>query len=299
MKKYTKRIIDYLKQSQEIKVSGIEGEVAKHFNPDVRSFRSTDEEPVVIECFGITNPNPNYKVEREKSHNYVLEYVVSGTGHIEIEDEKFDVKANDVYLLYPNTKQRYYSDSNDPFKKYWVNFQGDDIDKILESLKIKGIHHFPNCNLTGFFIQLFSAEEINCPSIEFSYFTYSKIISMLIEMKKSLNNKKQDSSLANQIKALIDSNATESIKINDICNELGISKTYAINCFKDKYGVTPNQYRINQKMNIARDLLINKDVSIKNIALSLNFIDQYHFSNSFKKHFGMYPSEYRKIYLNK
>ena len=87
--------------------------------------------------------------------------------------------------------------------------------------------------------------------------------------------------------------------MGDIYENLGISKSYAIKIFEDKYRLTPNQYKINQKMHIARDMLINKNVSIKQIAISLGFIDQYHFANSFKKHFGIYPSKYRESYLNK
>ena len=297
MKKYSRKIIDYLKQSNEIKLSGIDSEFVRHFHSDVRVFKSTDHEPVLLECFGITNPNPDYRVEREKSHNFVLEYVEQGTGYVEIDNEKFTVNAGDVYFLYPNTKQRYYSDKNHPLKKYWVNFMGDDIFNILDALKIKGIHHFPKCNLMGHFIQLYSLDEVFISSTDFAYFAYSTIVSMLIEMKKSLVNQTETDDVAYRIKEIIDTHISENIKVLDICDELMLSKTFVIKAFKDKYHVTPNQYKLNRKMEIARNMLINENISIKQIAISLGFIDQYHFSNSFKKHHKMYPSEYRKVHF--
>ena len=297
MKKYSRKIIDYLKKSNEIKLEGIDSEFVRHFNAEIRSHESTEEEPIVIECFGITNPDSNYRVEREKSHNYVLEYVEEGTGYIEIEDEKFTVNAGDAYLLYPGTKQKYYSDKDHPFKKYWVNFIGTDVDRMLEALKIKGIHHFPKCNLMGYFIQLYSLDEVFVSSIDFSYFAFSTIISMFVEMKKSLANKTNEDDIAVKIKEMIDAHISENIKVLDICDELMLSKTFVIKTFKDKYHVTPNQYKLNRKMEIARNMLINENISIKQIAISLGFIDQYHFSNSFKKHHNMYPSEYRKVHF--
>ena len=296
MKKYSRKLIEYLKQSNIIQLSGIESEGVRHFVANANGMKTTDKKPIIIECFGITNPDPHYSVARKKSHNYVLEYVESGTGYVEIDNEKFTVNAGDVYFLYPNAKEKYYSDVKNTMKKYWVNFVSDDIENILEVLKIKGIHHFPKCNLMGQFIQLFSLDEVHFDSTDFYYFAYSTIISMLIEMKKSLVNKTEDEDIASKIKEMIDAQISENIKITDICDQLMLSKTFVIKTFKNKYHVTPNQYKLNRKMEIARNMLMNDSISIKQIAMSLGFIDQYHFANSFKKHHQMYPSEYRKVH---
>ena len=298
MKKYSRKIIDYLKQSNEIELEGIDSEFVRHFNANIRFHESTEKEPIIIECFGITNPDSNYQVVREKSHNYVLEYVKEGVGYVEIDDEKFTVHGGDVYLLYPGTKQKYYSDKNHPMKKYWVNFVGTDMEGILEALKIKGIHHFPNCNLMGHYIQLYSLDEVFVPSIDSSYFAFSTIVSMLIEMKKSLANKTEEDDIAAKIKEMIDTHISENLKVLDICDQLMLSKTFVIKTFKNKYNLTPNQYKLNRKMEIARNILTNERTSIKQIAISLGFIDQYHFSNTFKKHHNMYPSEYRKMHFH-
>ena len=297
MKKYKRELLNAIKESKEINVSGLTQEVSARFETAVRTHESTEEKPVVIQCFGITNPDPNYCVKRRRSHNNVLEYVRSGKGYIEINDEKFLVNAGDAYLLYPETKQKYYSDKNIPFKKYWVNFVGSDIDRILDVLNIKGIHHFPKCNLMSYFIQLYSLEESYMNSLDFSYYAYSTIISMLVEMKKSVIANKKGVDTADKIKEIIDNHISENIKVLDICDELKMCKSSIINIFKNKYHITPNQYKNNKKMDVAKNMLINENISIKQISISLGFIDQYHFSNSFKKHFRMYPSEYRKMHF--
>ena len=108
MKKYKRELLNVIKESKEINASGLTQEVSARFETDVRTHESTEEKPVVIQCFGITNPDPTYCVTRKKSHNYVLEYVRSGKGYVEIDDEKFMVNEGDAYLLYPKTKEKYY-----------------------------------------------------------------------------------------------------------------------------------------------------------------------------------------------
>lgn len=297
MKKYKRELLNFIKESKEIKLSGVTQEVVARFETGKRTHESTDEKPIVIQCFGITNPDPNYCVERNRSNNYVLEYVNSGKGYIEIADKKFIVNGGDAYLLYPDTKQKYYSDRSHPFQKYWVNFVGSDIENILEALKIKDVYHFPKCNLMSYFIQLYSLEESDVNSLDFAYYAFSTIISMFVKMKKSFVSDKKEDDIAEKIKTIIDNQVSENIKVLDICDELKMSKASIINIFKSKYGITPNQYKINQKMDIAKNMLLNEKISIKQISISLGFNDQYHFSNSFKKHFQMYPSEYRKAYF--
>ena len=297
MKKYKRELLNAINESKEINVSGAIQEVAARFETDVRSHKSTDKKPVVIQCFGITNPNPDYCVQRNKSHNYVLEYVKQGKGYIEIDDKKFTVTKGDAYLLYPECKEKYYSDKKDPFQKSWVNFVGTDIEKILDALGIKGIYHFPKCNLMSHFIQLYSLEEADMNSLDFAYYAYSTIVSMFIEMKKSLVDNPKEDDVADKIKEIIDNRINENIKVLDICDELKMCKATIINAFKEKYHTTPNQYKINKKMEVARSMLLNESISVKQIAISLGFNDQYHFSKSFKKHFQMYPREYRKMHI--
>lgn len=116
-------------------------------------------------------------------------------------------------------------------------------------------------------------------------------------MKKSLVENKKEDDNAEKIKEIIDNHIGENIKILDICDKLKMCKSSIINIFKNKYHITPNQYKFNKKMDIAKNMLLNENISIKQISISLGFIDQYHFSNSFKKHYKMYPSEYRKVHF--
>lgn len=78
-----------------------------------------------------------------------------------------------------------------------------------------------------------------------------------------------------------------------ICN---ISESYLKKLFKKKFGVPPNKYIIQKKMNYACELLLLGIYSINQIAEMCNFSDVYFFSRQFKAQIGMSPTKYIKKY---
>ena len=101
------------------------------------------------------------------------------------------------------------------------------------------------------------------------------------------------------IKEKLDKCIYEKISISNIANELCISQPKLIKDFRNCYGVTPYQYILEKKIEIAANLLIDSSESILNIALALCFADQPSFTNRFKKIMGVSPTDYRKNHIRK
>ena len=57
--------------------------------------------------------------------------------------------------------------------------------------------------------------------------------------------------------------------------------------------MTPYQYLMRHKMKFAADLLSHPDVLVKQVAMKLEFADQYQFSRHFK-HFGLSPVQFQR-----
>ncbi|MDD5597089.1 MAG: AraC family transcriptional regulator, partial [Victivallaceae bacterium] len=69
---------------------------------------------------------------------------------------------------------------------------------------------------------------------------------------------------------------------------------YFSRMFKDTFGCTAYQYLINQKVARAKNLLLNSNRSIKEIAELCGFEDPYYFSRIFKKKEFVSPRQYRR-----
>ena len=59
-------------------------------------------------------------------------------------------------------------------------------------------------------------------------------------------------------------------------------------------GKSPNEYIIELRLQFAKSLLDNTNISIKQVSEHVGYNDQYFFSRLFKKHIGISPQEYRK-----
>ncbi|MBO9683584.1 MAG: helix-turn-helix transcriptional regulator [Flavisolibacter sp.] len=61
--------------------------------------------------------------------------------------------------------------------------------------------------------------------------------------------------------------------------------------FQEVYKKTPYQYITQQKMHLAKYLLLGSKHSISEIAFYCNFPDVFTFSKAFKKFYGVSPSQ--------
>lgn len=64
--------------------------------------------------------------------------------------------------------------------------------------------------------------------------------------------------------------------------------------FKKQYGITPNDYLTELKIDAAKSLLVDNGLSVKSIAELCGFDDIYYFCKIFKNHIGLTPTEFRK-----
>lgn len=102
------------------------------------------------------------------------------------------------------------------------------------------------------------------------------------------------------IKNYLDKHFFETIKINDMCSDLALSKTYAEQQLVENYGYTPIQYLTMRRIGEAQTLLITKPyLKIYEIALDVGYDNITYFNRIFKKFSGLAPEQYRKVYLEK
>ncbi|WP_353626194.1 AraC family transcriptional regulator [Bacillus sp. JCM 19041] len=103
---------------------------------------------------------------------------------------------------------------------------------------------------------------------------------------------KQDR-LISKIKEVLRSHSKESFKIDDVCNEFGMSKFQFIRFFKAHTKITPYQYYLNSKIEGAKQL-IEKEQDIYLAVNDYHFVDLTHLNRQFKQVYGLTANEYAK-----
>lgn len=89
-------------------------------------------------------------------------------------------------------------------------------------------------------------------------------------------------------------NFREKISMKDICTALGRTKSAICPAFKQKYGVTVVDYLTELRIEEAKKLLLETDMTVGEIADETGFSDTSYFSKVFLKSVGISPSCYRR-----
>ena len=96
------------------------------------------------------------------------------------------------------------------------------------------------------------------------------------------------------VRKIILEDLSEKISIEDLSAEIGMSKFYFLREFKKFTGETPYQFILNVKLKESEELLKNPNLKLTDIAYSLGFTDQSHFTNQFRRWKGITPQSFRK-----
>lgn len=85
-----------------------------------------------------------------------------------------------------------------------------------------------------------------------------------------------------------------SLTVTDVATDQFINQTYLRSMFKEEMGFTVSDYITKVRMEHAKSLLGEKRHRLADIAEMVGFSDASYFSKSFKKYFGISPSQYEK-----
>lgn len=97
-------------------------------------------------------------------------------------------------------------------------------------------------------------------------------------------------------KLYIQNHYGEAITLEEVCSEVGLSASYFSSLFKKTEGVGFVKYLTNIRMEQAKILLRESNLSLTEICQKVGYTDQKHFTRTFEKHTGIRPGVYRKLY---
>jgi len=88
----------------------------------------------------------------------------------------------------------------------------------------------------------------------------------------------------------------EALKLDDISAMLGFNTSYFSGLFKKETGENFSDYLAQVRISQAKQLLIQEDMGVSDVAAEVGYQDLKHFSKLFKRLTGLNPSEFRKLY---
>lgn len=98
-----------------------------------------------------------------------------------------------------------------------------------------------------------------------------------------------------EMKSYILENFTKDITLEQVADHVGLSPDYLGRLFKKIEGQTFTDYLIHLRMEKAKELLDERELSIKQIAYMVGYSDPNYFSRAFKKYVGISATQYERV----
>ena len=134
-----------------------------------------------------------------------------------------------------------------------------------------------------------------CASLQDMYVLLEQMISQkLIQLKEE--NAERESRPITEAKQYIQLHFQEELKLEDVSSYVGFNTTYFSTLFKKETGHNFTDYLTELRINKAKELLCQDNLSIQDVCELVGYRDMKYFSRLFKKLTGISPSDYRKLY---
>lgn len=297
-------IIDLLLEDKLYQTNDIDD--TSNFLIDLKASSSELEFDGVVIKYGCSSQMKlvNYTFPEHVFYMHIGDYQVDWKVSNNTEIKKIKPQSNDIWFIPADTLVSQFT--NDTHEFLAVRLQAD---KMIESAKnivnknivLKPIYNIKDPHLEHIFKLMLS--EVQTSNKNGKYFIDSLVSLLSIHF---INNYcLKDTDLVENINGItkenydriinyINTHLSDQLNLGQLAAELEIDKYDLIKKFKNSMDVTPYQFIIQKKLEHSKYLLRNKAYSISDIANMLNFSDQAHFTNSFKKIFGLTPNKYRQ-----
>ena len=237
-------------------------------------------------------------------HKNLVEILLvdDGAGLFIIDGERYTAKKGDLILYNSGSVHDEFGGSGNDLSTYCVavsNLKLVDFKTVNKILPDEYSPILPSGEYFDEMLNIFRAierESYRPSGAETANLLTLALVAKICSMLKThgIPRKQKEPSLTSLAKDFIDAHYTENIKLDDIARAVGTTVYRISKIFKAEIGIPPMRYVILRRMGEAQNLLINTDMTITRIAISVGYNDSNYFQNVFRDFMNMTPKEYRK-----
>lgn len=252
--------------------------------------------PLTLFFCGHEKCNPSHSFGPAIRPHYLIHYILKGKGVYYENGHVHTLKAGNGFLITPGQITTYTADSSDPWEYCWIGFDGYEAETILKNcglLENTLIFYVDNNELGNCLLNLNEVFH-NLAGNEYTYLSYLYQCFSCIMQKKEIKPQQYTDTYLKKAIEYFKQNYSYPIKIADVAKYIGIDRTYLYKIFMVNKKVSPMQYLLTYRLQVASHLLRETEFSVSEIAYSCGFKDTPAFNKHFKKHYNATPTAFRK-----
>lgn len=233
-----------------------------------------------IHSRGTRRPNPE---------DFLCIYCVGGLGWFEHDEHAFNIRTGQLLIALPGVPHAYGADPDRGWDIWWVHFDGDMGHRLVEltghqatqPVQTLGI----NSDLIARFSQILDALRHRNSLGDLDATT--ALFGLLLELRRHWSRKQEE------VDRLVQVIEAHPESVDEMARAAGMSKFHFIRRFRTATGLTPWRFLTRQRINRAKKLLTDTDLSIKEITYELGYRDPNYFSRIFRAETGVTAKHFR------
>lgn len=279
-----------------------------------------------ISCGNLINEDGFIHISRNLDC-YVLIFVQKGCLYIRQDEKNYEVRENEFVLLFPYKTHYGYKPSTGFLSYYWVHFNFTNpnlkIDNSIELnqpyLNSLNAPFSPYSEITAKDEIYFIPEYGTLPSIKRSTLLFAQLLdtfkrgkyasvvhcyhalnTFLLEFSEEMilefTKKSTAEDIIENTIEWIRRHYREDLTTSTVAEKFNYSSDYLSYLFKKHTGHPLLLYINLTRLNVSKDMLVNTNLSIKNISEECGFKDEKYYFRIFKKYTGTTPNKYRQSF---
>ena len=250
---------------------------------------------------GTQDCNPNHSWGPAIKEHFKIHYIHKGKGIFRLGNETYHLKEGQGFLISPNVIAYYKADDKEPWSYSWCAFDGISAEGYLKRANLTNsnpvFEYTKDDNINKCFeemMQSINAEKSSDLRLQsLLYLFLATIIDEAVLDQSYKESKTNKNMYINKAIDFIQVNYSRKISVLELAKFIGLDRKYISKLFKDIVGVTIQDYLISFRINKAKEMMKDKQLSIGDISRSVGYDNPLIFSKIFKKVNGMAPSKYR------
>ncbi|QJD83767.1 AraC family transcriptional regulator [Cohnella herbarum] len=270
--------------------------------------------------------SPGYRFGPRIVHDHQFIWVAEGFGEAEIQGRKYAATSGDLFHYGPDVPHRFTADQAKPFVLFGLHFKtggtipaqgavaylqptavAEDyglnrsnewlIGSQQDSLRIPEYVRFPGSDAERLF-----ESTVHCFQQSDPYhhlLNQANVVRLFSELRRVVRRQTETGSeqgrLMRKVQDLLKVKAAMPYDRAWLREWTNYHENHASSLFLKQYGMSPHEYFLERKLDLAKSLLADSDDSVGEIADRLAFGSVHYFSRLFKARIGYGPIAYRRI----
>jgi len=230
--------------------------------------------------------------------SYCIQFCTKGCGAFIVDGTRFAMKEGGFIVNFPGQTKTEIADKVNPWSLMWITFSGSSIDDLFAQSGISKskptfswLSHKYLLDLLSEIHRLFdSSEQKNGFLLGEKLFCF---LHAILSMSSSFSENTQVSYVS-RAKHYMDIRYNQpNLTIQQLSDHIGLNRSYLYELFKEKTGISPQQYLTQIRMQKASEILLLPGATVTSVAHAVGYEPSV-FSKAFKNYYGISPGKYKK-----